>query len=478
MVRLICVVIVLVGFAGCARVPRSAGFEGVRDTVDQRTGLRIHWNQGTDADAAVAQEVRQMLAADELSADEAVQIALLNNPGLQATYEDLMVAQADLVAAGLLANPIFEAEVSFAEGGGGTGLELAVVQEFLSIFQIPLRKRIAAARFEAAKLRVSGAAIELAADVREAWLRYVAAKQMAELRGSVAQAAEASAELSRRLRQAGNITPRAHNLELAQNEQAKLALAAAEYEVLARRERLSLLMGLGGVDGAAWQAPGRLPEILPQSLAGDAGAPPGEVEQRAVERSLELAAIRQEVAGSQSLRTLRRTYGLLPELEAGAKAEREHEGEWAAGPVFELPIPLFSQGQPQIAAAAAELRRAKATYTATEVELRAAVRAAQALLENARLRVRQYEESVLPLQAEIVEQTQLEYNAMVASAFELLQARQQQIEAATQYIEALRDYWLARNALDTLLAGRMRGFSPAEPGAAAERDPPRGDPDH
>ena len=474
--RIAAVLLVALVVAGCGSVPREAGFDDVQQTVNDRTGMRIHWNQGSEADAAVASEVRSMLGRGELSADEAVQIALLNNRRLQATYEDLMVAQADLVAAGLLSNPIFEAEITFAEGGGGTGLEFTVVQEFLSLFQIPLRKRIAGARFEAAKLRVSGAVIDLAADVRDAHAQYVAALQVLEMRQTVAEASEASAELSRRLRAAGNITPRAHSLELAQHEQATLALAASEFEVLARREQLSVLMGLSGADAEAWQAPGRLPEVSSEPSEDEVAATATELEDRAVEQSLELAAIRQEVAGSQSLRTLQRTYGLLPELEVGAKAEREHGGDWAAGPVFELPIPLFSQGQPEIAAAAAELRRAQARYQATEVELRSAVRAAQALVENARQRVRQYEESVLPLHAAIVEQTQLEYNAMVASVFELLQARQQQVEAGRQYIEALRDYWLARNALDTLLAGRMRQASPSanvgtsEPtGGATER---------
>ena len=461
--------------AGCGSVPREAGFDDVQSTVDERTGMRIHWNQGTSADAAVADEVRAMLARGELSADEAVQIALLNNRRLQATYEDLMVAQADLVAAGLLSNPIFEAEVTFAEGGGGTGLEFTVVQEFLTLFQIPLRKRIAGARFEAAKLRVSGAAIDLAADVRDAYLQYVAAVQLAEMRKSVAEATEASADLAQRLRDAGNITVLSMTVELAQQEQARLSLAAAEYQVLVRREQLTVLMGLRGEDARAWQVPGRLSDPEGADMAA-LEVPVTALEQMAMDRSLDLASLRQEIERDARTLGLHRTYGLMPEAEAGVRAEREPEGDWAIGPAFELPIPLFSQGQPDVAAAAAQLRGARAQYEATEVELRSAVRTAHAMVLNAQQRVRQYQESVLPLQAQIVEQTQLEYNAMVASAFELLQARQQQIESGREYIEALRDYWVARNALDTLLAGRMRradisaSVSPSAPaGWAGER---------
>src|SRR5688572_29597352 len=149
---------------GCASVPDRAGFDDVQRSVAERTGAKVHWNRGTPADAAVAESVRAMLGR-QITADEAVQVALLNNRRLQATYEDLMIAQADVVAAGLLKNPVFDAEVRFPEGGGGVGLEMAVVQDFLDLLHLPLRKRQAGAAFEAAKLRASGEVIDLAAEV-------------------------------------------------------------------------------------------------------------------------------------------------------------------------------------------------------------------------------------------------------------------------------------------------------------------------
>src|SRR5687768_536929 len=130
---------------GCARVPREAGFPDVEQAVAMRNqGMRAHWNQGTAEDQKIARAVELMLEK-QLTVDDAVQIALLNNPRLQATYEDLAIAQSNLVQAGLLSNPVFEAEVRFVEGGGGTGLELSVVQEFLDLLYIPLRKRQAGA---------------------------------------------------------------------------------------------------------------------------------------------------------------------------------------------------------------------------------------------------------------------------------------------------------------------------------------------
>src|SRR5690606_37239486 len=119
-----------------------------------------------DEDRAAMEAVRELLQG-ELDADAAVQVALLNNPELQATYEELGVAQAELVQAGLLANPIFEAEVKFHDGTAA--FEGGAIADFLHIFQVPLRRRIAEDALEAAKLRVTGAVVDLAGEVREAF---------------------------------------------------------------------------------------------------------------------------------------------------------------------------------------------------------------------------------------------------------------------------------------------------------------------
>ena len=140
------------------------------------------------------------LLKDKLTADEAVQIALLNNRDLQALYSELGVAQADLVQAGLLKNPIFDAAILFpVSNGGKPKLELSAVMDFLDIFYIPLRKRVAAARFEEAKLRITGAVLDFSARVRTAFFLHQANEQMLELRQTIVQALNASLEVARRL---------------------------------------------------------------------------------------------------------------------------------------------------------------------------------------------------------------------------------------------------------------------------------------
>ena len=437
----------LLFLAGCANVRRAAGFGDVEKVVAERTGKRVHWNQGTASDGAVEAQVRAMLQK-ELTADEAVQVALLNNRNLQATYENLMVAQADLVAAGLLRNPVFDAEIRFAEGGGGTGVELAVIQDFIDILYIPLRKRLATAAFEAAKLRVAGEVLDLAGEVRAAFYSLQASLQTLEMRRQVLAVTAASYELAQRLRAAGNNRELDLANERALYEQSKLDVRAAEAQVAQARERLNRLMGLWG-SRTNWTVASRLPEVPSDTVAAEG------LERRAVARSLDLAAARQEVEQAARGLGIAAPFGILPEAEAGVSAEREPDGEWAAGPAFSLPIPLFNQGQPAVAAARAQLRQARERYAATAVEVRSRVRAAHEAVAANRDQARYYQAVLLPLRQRIVELTQLQYNAMQIGAFQLLQAKQEQINAGNAYIRTLRDYWVARTELELLLSGRM-----------------------
>jgi cobalt-zinc-cadmium efflux system outer membrane protein len=148
-------------------------------------------------------------------------------------------------------------------------------------------------------------------------------------------------------------------------------------------------------------------------------------------------------------------------------AEKESDEPWGVGPSVAIPIPLFDQGQARIARAATELRRAQQEYYALAVRIRAAARAVRERLRGAQDRALYYRDIVLPLQERIVNEAQLQYNAMQIGIFHLLRDRQQQIESGVAYVEALREYWLARAELVHVASGRLpisNGFRPGGPG--------------
>jgi cobalt-zinc-cadmium efflux system outer membrane protein len=319
---------------------------------------------------------------------------------------------------------------------------------FLDVFYVPLRKRVAAAQFEEAKLRVTGAVLDFALQVRTVFYGQQANEQMLELRGSIVQALTASLEVSRRLHEAGNIT----DLDLARDralvEVSKLALRSAEVAAFQGREQLNSVMGAWGGD-TEWDIDGRLPDIPEQSL------PASGIERTALTRSLDLSNARQRIMVAGQQLGYDQATALIPSVDFGASAEREPVEGWRVGPALSVPIPLFDQGQARVARAMAELRRAQQEYYALAVRIRATARAVQERMRGAQDRAVYYRDILLPLRERIVNEAQLQYNAMQMGIFQLLREREQQIETSVAYVEALREYWLARADLEQISSGRL-----------------------
>lgn len=431
---------------GCA-VPREAGFPEVAAAVEERVGARVAWDRGGEEDAAVQKSVTALLAR-ELTVDGAVQIALLNNKHLQATYEDLMVAQADVVQAGLLKNPAFFGSVRLPLGPGLPNLEVGVEQDFLDLLMIPARKRVAEASFDAVKLRVGGEVVALAAEVREAFYALQGALQIAAMRRAIGEAVDASVDLARRQHEAGNIS----DLDLANEEsqftQIRLDLARSEADILGARERLARLLGVYG-EGAAFRVADKLPEL-------PAEEPPLEhVESLAVARRLDLAAARKEVEAAARGLSLVRSSRFIGGTSLGVSAERHVEGQLVVGPTASLELPIFDQKQAAVASMEAELRRRQRRLDALAVDARSEVREARGRVLFARSVARQYHDVIVPLRERIVALSQQQYDAMLLGVYQLLLAKQGEVAAYREYIDAVREYWVARVELERAAGGRL-----------------------
>ena len=206
--RRLIVVFTVLGFvtAGCAQVPRKGGFKDVQRLVDDRVDYRVVWNQGLPEDREVQQAVDALLQK-ELTVEAAVQITLLNNARLQATYEDLGVSQAEVVQAGLLKNPIVFGSIRFPDvSSAANNLEFGLVQNFMDLLMLPARKKIAAARFERTKSMVADEILAIVSEVEKAYFEAQGAANSRQVRARIAETAGASHEFARRLYDAGNIS--------------------------------------------------------------------------------------------------------------------------------------------------------------------------------------------------------------------------------------------------------------------------------
>jgi cobalt-zinc-cadmium efflux system outer membrane protein len=431
----------LVTWVGC--VPSQQALYGpVHTQASERLGMAV---QARPASPEAAKEIAELLAAP-LTADSATRIALLNSATFQAVLEELGARGGALAQATTPENPEIDVELLYpSEGDEAPHVELQVVQSLTSLLAIPWRRGIARADLAAGRSRAVAAAVDLAAEARIAFYHALAARQILILQRAIAEAAGLSVDFATRLHQAGNITDLALAQEQALLEQARLDQADAELAVKESRERLNTTLGLWG-EQTGWTISGELEDIRAQP------ADLGQLESEAVARSLALAQLRAEADAAAGSVGVARLSSWLPEIGAGVGAQRE-EGSWHVGPVLTLSLPLFDIGLGERATAWSRLRQARLQYRARAIDVRSEARAVGQRYQAAAARATRLRDVVLPLRQRILDETVLQYNAMNASPFELLVARQQQIQASRQYIESLRDAWIAHVTIQQLRAG-------------------------
>lgn len=431
--------------AGCVSVPRDAGFGEVEKAVADRTGHRVVIQE--ESAAPTSDEAVRPLLQGRLTPDRVVEIALRNNRDLQAELAELGIARADLIEAITVRNPILDGEIRFP-GEPKNPFEIAVTQTLLDLFQLPARRRFGLALFEASKLRVTGAVVNFAAEVRTHYYDLQAARLVLARQRVITEAAGASTELARRQHTAGNISDLDLENEQAVYEQAKLDLARAELEELQTRE--VLIADLGLVDAkVVLDLPDEFDAIPDREVALDG------LEEKALAERLDLSVTKQELEAARRRVPISR-WAVWDELSVGVHREREPEGSKTTGPALSIPIPIFNRGEAQRARASALLRQAEQRYAALTVNARSEVRSARERLLEARARVEYLRDVMLPRRIRILALTQLEYNAMLRGVFQLIQARQNVATAERELVLGHRDYWIARSDLDTALAGVSR----------------------
>lgn len=450
---------------GCASSPRRS-YTDVEGMIKERTATNVRLNLRADE----TQDSVKALLAEPLTAERAAQIALLRNATFKVKLEEVGLAQADLAQAGILENPRLHASLRSPRGGGAqdTGRELGVSLNVLDLFELPLRRKLAGSQLEQAKFRLSHEVLGLAAQAKQAFYEYQAAQQGLHLRKEVVESLAAAVELTQRQREAGNNNKLDLANERAAYHEAEIDLAKAEAEMTATRERLALILGLQGV--ADWKVEGDLPE--PPATDPELGA----IENAAMAQRWDLQAARREPAVlKQALRINR--LGMFSSVNVGIDSEREFSGEYGYGPSIETSIPLFDRKQASSARLKARLRQSLASADSLESEIRLEVRTLSAELEAARKAASVYRQKLIPLRREILGETLKRYNFMLMGVFQLLQAKREEIGAASRYIDALKDYWSERSELERAAGGKLPEAPAAAPAQKKGDEPSKESPE-
>lgn len=441
--RLTLAALALFVLGGCATVSNDAGFGPVEQTAKDRLGKDVKWAR-SDADRDAIDKRVAKLLEQPLSADDAVQIALLNNKGLQASFSELGISEADRVQAGRLPNPGF----SFGRLTQGSSIEIdrSIQFNLARLLMLPTINQIESRRFEQTRGAVALSVLSLASETRKAYYLAVAADETGRYMLQVQTAAEAGAELARRQTQAGNWNKLQQAREQSFYADAALNQARSQLVITVARERLTRLMGLWGQ-----QTQFRLPERLPDLPKAPNDLP--DIEQTAMAQRMDVQAAKLGTEQVAKNLGLTRATRFINVLEAGAVRNSYNDAPTQRGYTISVELPLFDWGGARVAKAEAVYMQAVNRTAETAVNARSEVRGAYTNYRTSYDIARHFRDEIVPLQRRISEENQLRYNGMLIGVFELLADARSQITSVNGYIEALRDFWLAQADLDMALIG-------------------------
>jgi outer membrane protein TolC len=432
--------------SGCASFSADGGFGPMRALT--RPGLdpevQLRWAREPNDQSEINRLVMDTLSRP-LSIEAAVQVALLNNRGLQAAYAELGISEARLVQAGRLSNPGLR--IGRAAAGDELEWEWGVYLNLARLLLMQPLRQLEARRVERVQVNVAGQVLALAAETRRAWIHAVAAEEQARYSRQVMQAAEAGAELARRMARVGNFSTLQQAREQAFYADAALDLARAEQHRLASRERLTRLMGLWGE-----QTRFALPERLP-ALPSQARDLP-DLERQALVQRLDVREARTAVELTARQLGLTRVTHFVNVLDLEAGRTTSNEGPTERAWELSLELPLFDWGETRVAQAQGLYMQALHRAAQSAIAARSEVREAFGVYRSAWDIARHHREEIVPLRARIAEENLLRYNGMLIGVFELLADARAQIASVSAAIGALREFWIAQSDLDMAMVGR------------------------
>lgn len=442
--------------SGCATFSPDRGMGVVADVADTAIKKDVVAIRSLD-DAQRMDDVVKRLLHRTLNVDTAVQIALLNNRGLQAAYNELALAETDLVQESLPPNPTFS--ISRIAGGGGLEIERQVVGDILALATLPFRSEIARKRFHQAQLRAALETLRLASDVRRSYYRTVAANEMVGLLTDAKSTAEATAKLAAKLGETGSLNKLDQAREQVFYAETTADLASARQEATSSRERLARLMGLWGGDLTF-----RLPNTLPALPRRPSALPSIEVDAVTHRIDLQIARIELDALAKALNLTEATRFVTLLDVAGIGKTTRDPDGSKFRERGFDIQfqIPIFDGGEVRVRQATETYNQAFNRLTEKAINVRSEARDAYRSYRSTYDIARQYEREVLPLRKIITEEMQLRFSSMQVDVFALLVEARQRIASMRAAIDAKRSFWLAQSDLQTVVNGGGAGETPTE----------------
>ncbi len=453
--------------AGCATVAIKQSIARANQDTIGITGGKLALAH-SDRDRSDMQMAAANILAKPLGADDAVQLALINSPSMQALLAQSWADAASAAQSGRLPNPLLTLDWIRSPGTVDMGRMLGV--GLLDILTLPRRNRIAQSRLEQGQLQLTADVIDKVTQVRQAWITAVGAQQSLTYAKQVSDSAEASAELARRMLAVGNFNKLQRARQQAFYADASAQWAIASHAATASREALVRLLGLTEAQAQKLQLPERLPDVpavlrAPQEVS--AAASRGRLDIKTAQAAVNATAATQGLNALMSFTDIE-----LSVIRNTSKDRAAGQRTQSRGAEVVMTLPIFDWGDlkrdsmnAQMLAAA---NRLEATTRAAGSNLRESYSAYRTNYDIAK----HYRDEIVPLRKLIADENVLRYNGMLIGVFELLADSRDQIASVIAAINAQQQFWLADAALQSSILGKpmmmqSMSASPAKGGGDA-----------
>jgi outer membrane protein TolC len=475
-IKLISTLVLPIFATGCVSTgysAKDAGFASASAKSSEATGKQTVWVQNRQQAEQTRERVKALMAKKTIDVETAVQVALLNNKGLQASYADLGDSAADAWQTKLSVLPSFSVGLS---GIGTPGLEAyrvlegAIAANILALATYDKNIKLAETRFRQAQLNAALETISLASETRRAWINAVAAWENVVYLNQAKVAADAASELAKKIGEAGSMAKADQAREHVFYAELTGETAKARLEAKLAKEELIRLMGLSGSD-INFQIPNRLPSLPKGLIKRD------DIEAEAIQKRMDLQVARLELDATAQSYKLEDVTRFVTDIELVGTLEQERELEdgkihrsISKTASLEFTIPIFDSGQARMRKGELAYMRAANQLAEKAVNIRSEARSAYVAYRSNYDIARHYRNSVLPLRSAIEEQSLLTYNGMITSTFELIADTREKIDSTILAVNAKRDFWLAEANLAPVIYGGSTGSASAETEVASAEE--------
>jgi cobalt-zinc-cadmium efflux system outer membrane protein len=360
--------------------------------------------------------------AGGVSAEEAVEIALLNNKDLQAAFYEIGISRADVVQSGLLSNPSLGGVIRFPQNGGDEAatIEARLAWNLIDLWHRPARKRVQERRLEHKVLEVAHIAARLAARTRAAYVAAVAAEGARLVEEENLASTAEFLELTLALQDAGVATEVEANAARAEHLEQEARLRSASLREFEKKLRLATLLGLD-------VGPEEL--VLTSTLAPppDASLDVEALMASATSHRLDLRAAKENMRAIESEVSLEKRL-FLRELNGLVSLESRGD-ELEIGPGLAMELPLFDRNSAQVTRAELRHQQAQTTLDALTVATRQQVRAAHERLVSTLETARAYRDDIAPLRESSLELAREAFRAGKTGFLSVLEAQKRLLAA-------------------------------------------------